>query len=56
MSSNFGQIWRLTRELTALERLKINVTPFFSVAIDLILFKLAGMSDDMHNTLDEFEF
>ena len=28
---------------------------FFSVAIDPILFKLAG-NEDMHNILDEFEF
>ena len=28
---------------------------FFSVAIDPILFKLAG-NKDMHNILDEFEF
>ena len=27
----------------------------FSVAIDLILFKLAG-NEDMHNILDEFKF
>ena len=27
----------------------------FSVAIDRILFKLAG-NDDVHNILDEFEF
>ena len=42
-------------ELAALERLKNRRHHFFSVAIDLILFKLAG-NEDMHNILDEFEF
>ena len=41
-------------ELAALEHLK-NHHHFFSVAIDPILFKLAG-NEDMHNILDEFEF
>ena len=41
-------------ELTALERLKNGRHHFFSVAIDPILFKLAG-NEDMHNILDEFE-
>ena len=42
-------------ELVALERLKNRRHHFFSVAIDPILFKLAG-NEDMHNILDEFEF
>ena len=42
-------------ELAALERLKIRRHHFFSIAIDPILFKLAG-NEDMHNILDEFEF
>ena len=42
-------------ELAALERLKNRRHHFFSVAIDPILFKLAGI-EDMHNILDEFEF
>ena len=55
MSLNLGQIPPLTRELAALERLKNRHHHFFSVAIDPILFKLAG-NEDMHNILDEFEF
>ena len=39
----------------ALERLKNRRHHFFSVAIDPILFKLAG-NENMHNILDEFEF
>ena len=42
-------------ELAALERLKNRRHHSFSVAIDPILFKLAG-NEDMHNILDEFEF
>ena len=42
-------------ELAALERLKKRRHHFFSVAIDPILFKLAG-NEDMHNISDEFEF
>ena len=42
-------------DLAALERLKNRRHHFFSVAIDPILFKLAG-NEDMHNILDEFEF
>ena len=53
MSLNLGQIPPLTLELSALERLKNH--HFFSVAINPILFKLAG-NEDMHNILDEFEF
>ena len=42
-------------ELAALECLKNRRHHFSSVAIDPILFKLAG-NEDMHNILDEFEF
>ena len=42
-------------ELAALEHLKNRRHHFFSVAIDPILFKLAG-NEDMHNIMDEFEF
>ena len=42
-------------ELAALEPLKNRRHHFFSVAIDPILFKLAG-NEDMHNISDEFEF
>ena len=45
----------LTMELAALERLNHWCLHFFLVAIDLILFKLAGYKD-MHKILDEFEF
>ena len=55
MSLNLGQIPPLTMELAALERLKNRRHHFFSVAIDEILFKLAG-NEDMHIILDEFEF
>ena len=56
MSLNLGQIPPLTMELAALERLKTRRHHFFSsVAIDPILFKLAG-NKDRHNILDEFEF
>ena len=55
MSLNLGQIPPLTMELAALDRLKNRRHHFFSVAIDPILFKLAG-NEDMHNILDEFEF
>ena len=54
-SLNLDQIPPLTMELAALERLKNRCHHFFSVAIDPILFKLAG-NEDMHNILDEFEF
>ena len=55
MSLNLGQIPPLTLELAALESLKSRRHHLFSVAIDPILFKLAG-NEDMHNILDEFEF
>ena len=55
MSLNLGKIPQLTMELAALERLKNRRHHFFSVAIEPILFKLAG-NEDMHNILDEFEF
>ena len=45
----------LTMELAALEHLKNWCLHVFSVAIDLILFKLASyMYKDMHKILDEF--
>ena len=53
MSLNFRQIRLLTTELAALERLKHQCLHVFSVAIDLILFKLASYKD-MHKILDEF--
>ena len=34
---------------------KIIMFPFFSVAINLILFKLA-CNEDIHNILDQFKF
>ena len=48
MSLNLGQIPPLTMELAVLERLKNRHHHFFSIAIDPILFKLAG-NEDMHN-------
>ena len=51
MSVNVGQIPPLIMELAALEHLKNRRHHFFSVAIDPILFKLAG-NEDMHNILD----
>ena len=42
-------------ELAALEHLNNRRHHFFSVAIDPILFNLAG-NEDRHNILDEFEF
>ena len=53
MSLNSGQIQPLTMELAALERLKNRRHHFFSVAIDPILFKLAG-NEDMHNMSSNF--
>ena len=41
MSLLFCQIQQLTTELAALECLRINVSTFLWVAIDLTLFKLA---------------
>ena len=55
MSLNLGQITLLTMDLSALEHLKNRRHHFFSIAIDPILFKLAG-NEDMHNILDELEF
>ena len=55
MSLNLGQILPLTMELASPERLKNRRHHFFSVAIDPILFKLAG-NEDRHYILDEFEF
>ena len=55
MSLNLGQIPPLTMELAALQLLKHRRHHFFSVAIDPILYKLAG-NEEMHNILNEFEF
>ena len=43
----------LTMELAAIERLKNWCLHVFSVAIDLILFKLAS-NKEMHKILNEF--
>ena len=53
MGSNFGQMGPLTMELAALEHLNNWCLHVFSVAIDLILFKLASHKD-MHEILDKF--
>ena len=53
MGSNFGQMVLLIMELAALEHLKNWCLHVFSVAIDLILFKLASYKY-MHKVLDEF--
>ena len=64
MSSKFGQIRPRTSELAALERRKkipIDLKwgklrhHIFSAVFDQILFILAG-NEDMHKSLDEFEF
>ena len=52
LSSNFGQIPPLTKELAALGRLKNQCLHFYSVAFDPNLFELEG-NEDMHNILDE---
>ena len=52
-STNWGKIGPLTMELAALEHLKNWCLHVFSVAIDLILFKLASYKD-MHKILDDF--
>ena len=53
MSLNLGQIPPLTMELAALEHLKNRCHHFLSVAIDMILFKLAG-NEDMHNQTTDY--
>ena len=55
MTLNFCQIQQLTTELAALECKKNQCFHFFSVAIHLILYKLAD-KDEMHKILDVFEF
>ena len=62
MSYKFDQILPLTTEWAAIDCLKIDASMskhrclhFFSVAIDPMLFKLAGI-EDTHHILDEFEF
>ena len=49
-SKSLCQIQPLTTELAVLECLKNQCLRFFSVAIDLIHFKLAD-NEDMHNTV-----
>ena len=53
MALNFCQIQQLTTELAALECLKINVSTFSRLAIDLTIFKIAD-KEEMHNILDAF--
>ena len=53
MSLNFGQVPPLTTELAALEHLKNLFHHFFLVAIDQIIFKIAG-NEEMHNIMDMF--
>ena len=55
MSLNFGQIPPLTTELSAFEYLENRCHHFLLVAIDTILFKLAG-NEDMNKIMDEFEY
>ena len=66
MSSNFGQIMPLNTELTAIERIENEKSPYTyngrddvnTLAIsffDGIFFILAG-DEDMHKSLEEFEF
>ena len=50
MSLDFLQIQLLTTEIAAIECLKNKCLHFFSVAIDLIIFKLAD-KEEMHNML-----
>ena len=54
MSLNLCQIQPLTTELAAIECPKIQCLHFFSVAIDLMLFKLAD-KEEMHTNLDLFD-
>ena len=51
MTLNFCQIQQPTTELAARECLKNQCLHFFSVAIELIVFKLAD-KDEMHTILD----
>ena len=55
MSLNFCQIQQLTSELAACECLENQCLHFFSLAIDLILFKRA-YKEAMHNILGVFQF
>ena len=52
MRLNFRQIQQLTTELAALECQKNKCLHFFSVAVDLIVFKLAD-NKEMHNIFNE---
>ena len=56
MNLNFGQIPPLTTVLAALKHLQENdVSTFFSVAIDLMLFRTAD-KEVIHNIFNDFEF
>ena len=63
MSSNFGQIGLLTRELVALEFQKISYRLVMGkwclsaslFMFDRIIIKVAG-NQDRHKSLDEFDF
>ena len=62
-NSNFGQIWPLTMELAALERLKISYRLIIekcclhdsSFIFDRIIIKVAD-NQDRHKNSDEFDF
>ena len=54
MGLDIRQIQQLMTELAALECLKIFISTFFLVVIDLILFKVAD-NKGMHNILDVFQ-
>ena len=55
MSLKFGQIQPLVSMVTDSVMMKKQCLHFFSAVFHPFLFKLAG-NDDMHESLDEFEF
>ena len=55
MSLKFGQIQPLVSMVTDRVMMGKTVSPLFLAVFHLILFILAG-NDDMHESLDEFEF
>ena len=57
-SSKFGQIPPLTAELAALGRLKKNLHRLImgKMMSPLFLLLILGGNEDMHKSLDEFEF
>ena len=55
MSLKFDQIQPLVSMVTDRVMMKIRCLHFFSAVFQLFLFILAG-NDDMHESLDEFEF